>query len=112
MSEIVKVTDETFTKEVLQDQLPILVDFWAEWCGPCQSMNPLLEDLASDMKGMLKVTKMNIDDSPYTPTEYGVRGIPTLILFKDGKITARKIGGISKGQLYQWIESNLKTNTL
>lgn len=107
MDEIIKVTDETFDQEVLQDHLPILVDFWAEWCGPCQTINPILEALAVDMKGTLKVTKMNIDDCPNTPTEYGVRGIPTLILFKDGKMTSRKVGALSKGQLYQWVESNL-----
>ncbi|MFQ5799441.1 MAG: thioredoxin, partial [Bacteroidota bacterium] len=83
----------------------VLVDFWAEWCAPCKQIAPLLEDLADDMNGKLTVAKLNIDDNPDTPYKYGVRGIPTLILFKDGQVAATKVGPLPKGKLYEWVES-------
>ena len=107
MNKVLHVTDETFTSDVLEASGITVVDFWAEWCGPCKSMNPLLEQLANDKQGQLKVMKMNIDQSLETPAKYGIRGIPTLMAFKDGELTATKIGSLSRGQLYTWIEGVL-----
>jgi thioredoxin 1 len=106
MSEnIVDVTDGSFETEVLQSQLPVLVDFWAEWCAPCRQLAPSLKDLADDFQGRLRVAKVNIDDNPATPGRYGIRGIPTLILFKNGQIEATKVGGMPKSKIYEWVES-------
>jgi len=101
------VNDDTFEEEVLKASQPVLVDFWAEWCGPCLQIAPFLEELSKDMDGKIKVAKVNIDKSPNTPTKYGVRGIPTLMLFKDGQVAATKVGSLPKSKLYEWVESAL-----
>lgn len=101
------VTDSNFATEVLGAEGPVLVDFWAEWCGPCKMIAPFLEDLAADKAGKLTVAKVNIDENPQSPTKYGVRGIPTMILFKGGKVAATKIGALPKTKLYEWVESVL-----
>ena len=101
----VKVTDESFEKDVLQAAGPVLVDFWAEWCGPCKMIAPALEEIASNLDGKLKIAKINIDHNPATPKKYGIRGIPTLMVFKDGQVAATKIGALPKQQLADWIHS-------
>jgi thioredoxin 1 len=103
----IAVTDSNFDAEVLRASGPVLVDFWAEWCGPCKMIAPFLEDLATDMAGRLTVAKVNIDENPQTPMKYGVRGIPTVILFKAGQVAATKIGALPKSKLYEWVESVL-----
>ncbi|MGD8911416.1 MAG: thioredoxin TrxA [Candidatus Thiodiazotropha sp.] len=108
MSEqIVHVTDDSFESEVLQSTQPVLIDYWAEWCGPCKMIAPVLDDIASEYGGKLKVVKLNIDENPNTPPRYGIRGIPTLMLFKDGEVEATKVGAVSKSQLVAFIDSNL-----
>jgi thioredoxin 1 len=108
MSEhILHVTDTTFKTEVLESATPVLVDYWAEWCGPCKMIAPILDEVAKEYGGRLKVAKLNIDENPKTPGEYGIRGIPTLILFKGGNVEATKIGALSKSQLTTFIDSNL-----
>ncbi|EDN67984.1 thioredoxin [Beggiatoa sp. PS] len=108
MSEhITYVTDDTFDEEVLKSAIPVLVDYWAEWCGPCKMIAPILEGIAPDYVGRLKIAKLNIDENPNTPPKYGIRGIPTLILFKDGEVLNTKIGALSKSQLTAFIDSNL-----
>jgi thioredoxin 1 len=106
-SEIVHVTDDSFEQDVIQSEIPVLVDYWAEWCGPCKMIAPILEDVVSEYKGRLKVAKLNIDENPNTPPKFGIRGIPTLILFKDGDVEATKVGAMSKSQLTAFIDSNL-----
>jgi len=101
------VTDSSFENEVLRAEGPVLVDFWAEWCGPCKMIAPFLEDLAADKAGQLTVAKLNIDENPQSPTKYRVQSIPTMILFKDGKAVATKIGALPKSKLYEWVESVL-----
>lgn len=101
------VTDASFKSDVLESPLPVLVDYWAEWCGPCKMIAPILDDVARDYKGRLKVVKLNIDENPKTPGEYGIRGIPTLILFKGGNVEATKVGALSRSQLTAFIDSNL-----
>jgi thioredoxin 1 len=108
MSEhILHVTDTNFKSEVLDSGTPVLVDYWAEWCGPCKMIAPILEEVAKEYSGKLKIAKLNIDENPKTPGEYGIRGIPTLILFKGGNVEATKIGALSKSQLTAFIDSNL-----
>jgi len=108
MSELIfNVSDASFEQEVLQAQGPVLVDYWAEWCGPCKMIAPILDEIAQGYQGKLKVCKLNIDDNPETPSKYGVRGIPTLMLFKDGNIEATKVGALSKSQLAAFLDSNI-----
>ena len=108
MSALTKpVTDDSFATDVLAAPGPVLVDFWAEWCGPCKMIGPALEELAGEFAGKLTVAKVNIDDNPTSPNTYGVRGIPTLILFKDGTVEAQKVGALSKSQLTAFLDSNL-----
>jgi thioredoxin 1 len=102
-----KVTDASFDAQVLRSQSPVLVDFWAEWCGPCKMIAPHLDELARDLGGRVTVAKLNIDENPQTPMKYGVRGIPTLILFKNGQVAATKIGALPKSKLFEWVESAL-----
>ena len=104
---IFHVTDATFDSEVLQSATPVLVDYWAEWCGPCKMIAPILEDVAKDYTGRLKVAKLNIDDNQDTPPKFGIRGIPTLMLFKDGQLAATKVGVVSKAQLTAFLEPHL-----
>lgn len=108
MSEkIIHITDATFELEVLQSQTPVLVDYWAEWCGPCKMIAPALDQIASEYAGRLKVAKLNIDENQSTPPKYGIRGIPTLMLFKNGNLEATKVGALSKSQLAAFIDSNI-----
>ena len=101
------VNEESFEADVLKSSSPVLVDFWAEWCGPCKQIAPALEDLAQEMGDKVTVAKLNIDENPTIPQKYGVRGIPTLILFKDGQPAATKVGALPKSKLYEWVESVL-----
>jgi len=104
---IQEVTDQSFDQDVLQSDKPVLVDYWAEWCGPCKAIAPVLEEIARDYSDRLRVAKLNIDDNPDTPPRYGIRGIPTLMLFKDGNVEATKVGAVSKSQLTAFIDSNV-----
>ena len=101
------VSDDSFESDVLKADRPVVVDFWAEWCGPCKQIAPALEDIAAEMGDRVAITKVNIDDNPATPAKYGVRGIPTLMLFKDGEVASTKIGAIPKGKLVEWVESEV-----
>src|SRR5271167_3431952 len=103
----VAVTDESFSSDVLKAEGPVLVDFWAEWCGPCMIIGPALEELAGEFAGKLTVAKVNIDDNPVTPNNYSVRGIPTLILFKNGQPAATQVGSLPKSRLKDWISANI-----
>ena len=104
---IVHVTDDTFEKQVLQSDRPVLVDYWAEWCGPCKMIEPMLIELAEEYSDKVTVAKLNIDDNPSIPPRYGIRGIPTLMLFKDGNVEATKVGAVSKSQLTAFLDSNI-----
>jgi thioredoxin 1 len=106
-NDIVYLTDDSFEHEVLQSDIPVLVDYWAEWCGPCKMIAPLLDDIIGDYAGKLKIAKLNIDENSATPPKYGIRGIPTLMIFKDGDVEATKVGALSKSQLTAFIDSNL-----
>jgi thioredoxin len=106
-SSLIQVNDKNFASEVLSSTIPVLVDFWATWCGPCRSISPIVEELAKEFTGKVKVTKLNVDESPATPSQYGVRGIPTLILFKGGKILDQIVGAVPKARLKSMIEKAL-----
>ena len=101
------VSDETFDADVLKAEVPVLVDFWAEWCGPCKQIGPSLEEIAQEMGGKITVAKINIDENPETPTKLGVRGIPTLMIFKDGEVAATKVGALPKSKLVEWINETI-----
>ncbi len=100
------VNDDNFENEVLKSDEPVLVDFWAEWCGPCKVLGPVVDEIAAEMKDKFKVVKINIDEAPEAPTKYGVRGIPTLMIFKGGEVVDTKVGGMPKSQLTEWLEGN------
>jgi thioredoxin 1 len=104
---LLHVTDQNFAAEVLQSSLPVLVDFWATWCGPCRTISPVVEELAKEFTGRIKVTKINVDENPGTPSQYGVRGIPTLIVFKGGKVLDQIVGAVPKARLLAMIEKAL-----
>ncbi len=103
----VSISDASFDEDVLNSEKPVLVDFWAEWCGPCKAIAPALDAIASEMGDQVTVAKLNIDDNPKTPQTYGVRGIPTLMIFKDGQVHAQKIGAVPQAALKQWVEGSL-----
>jgi len=104
---IIYVSDAEFENKVLQSDVPVLVDFWAEWCGPCKMIAPILDEIAGEYSGKIKIAKLNIDDNPATPPRYGIRGIPTLMLFKNGNVEATKVGAVSKSQLSAFLDSNV-----
>ena len=101
------VTDASFDEDVLKAEGPVLVDFWAEWCGPCKQIAPTLEDIAKDYDGRVRVVKVDIDSNPQTPSKYGVRGIPTIMMFKGGEVAAMKVGALPKSKLYEWVDGSL-----
>ena len=108
MSEqISAVSDDSFEQDVLQSDVPVLVDYWAEWCGPCKMIAPVLEEIAGEYAGRMKIAKLNVDENPGTPPKFGIRGIPTLMLFKDGEVAATKVGALSKSQLTDFIDASL-----
>ena len=102
-----QVSDQSFEQDVLKAEGPVLVDFWAEWCGPCKQIAPSLEELAKEMGDKLTVVKVNIDENPQTPTQYGVRGIPTLMIFKNGEVAAMKVGALPKSKLVEWAQASI-----
>jgi thioredoxin 1 len=104
---VTQTSDTAFEKDVLKATKPVLVDFWAEWCGPCKMIAPYLEDLAAEMGEQVEVIKVNIDENPLTPTRYGVRGIPTLMLFKNGEVAATKVGALPKSKLVEWVQQSI-----
>ncbi len=102
-----EVTDASFDADVLNADGPVVVDFWAEWCGPCKQISPALEEIAQEMEGKVTIAKINIDDNPGVPSKYGIRGIPTLMMFKNGEVAATKVGAAPKSQLVEWVEGEL-----
>lgn len=105
--QIVHITDDSFDDEVTKSDKPVLVDYWADWCGPCKMIAPILDELSEEYSGRIKIAKLNIDENPATPPKYGIRGIPTLMLFKNGNVEATKVGAVSKSQLTAFIDSNI-----
>ena len=103
---ITPITDDTFEQEVLKSDTPVLVDYWAEWCGPCKAISPVLEDLAPEYAGKVRIVKMNVDENPNTPPKYGIRSIPTLMLFKNGAVEETKLGALSKAQLADFLDAH------
>ena len=104
---IIHVSDDSFEQEVLHSEMPVLIDYWAEWCGPCKMIAPVLEEVASEYADKVRVAKLNIDENPATPPKYGIRGIPTLMLFKNGEVEATKVGAVSKAQLTAFLDENI-----
>ncbi len=104
---ILAVDDNNFESEVINSDTPVLVDFWAEWCGPCKSLMPIVEELSNELGDKVKVVKINIEDAPEAPTKYGLRGVPTLMIFKDGKVVDTRVGGLPKAQLSDWVNQNI-----
>ena len=102
----VKVSDDSFNTDVIESELPVLVDFWAEWCGPCKQIGPALEELSDEMEGRLKIAKVNIDDAPETPAKFHVRGVPTLMIFKEGRVVATKVGSMTKTKMAEWLDEH------
>lgn len=107
MSDLLQITDASFEEEILKSELPVLVDFWAPWCGPCRMITPIVEELASEYEGKIKVVKMNVDENQATPTKYGIRGIPTVILFKGGEVAEQIVGAVPKAKIASMVENNL-----
>ena len=107
MSNLLKISDDSFDNEVIASNEPVLIDYWAEWCGPCKMIAPVLEEIAPEYHGRLKIAKLNIDENAGTPSRYGVRGIPTLMIFKNGEVAATKVGALSKSQLITFIDENI-----
>ena len=107
---IVHTSDATFEADVLQASEPVLLDFWAEWCGPCKMIAPILDEVAGEYQGRVKIAKLNVDENPQTPPRFGIRGIPTLILFKNGSVAAQKVGALSRSQLTAFLEQNLSAS--
>jgi len=104
---IIHVSDDSFEQEVLQSEMPVLIDYWAEWCGRCKMIAPVLDEVASEYADKVRVAKLNIDENPATPPKYGIRGIPTLMLFKNGEVEATKVGAVSKAQLTAFLDENI-----
>ncbi len=102
-----ETTDKTFASEVLNSSIPVLVDFWAPWCGPCRQLSPIIDEIAKELAGKIEVYKCNVDDNPETPSKFGVRGIPSLMIFKDGKLVDSKVGALPRASLVEWITKNL-----
>lgn len=104
MSDLMSVTDQSFQNDVLEAKVPVLVDFWAPWCGPCRMMGPILEEVSEELKGKVIIAKMNIDENPQTPAKYGISSIPTLLLYANGQLSATKVGGMSRTALLEWLK--------
>jgi thioredoxin 1 len=107
MSNVINITDQNFEDEVIKSDIPVLIDFWAEWCGPCKILGPVIDDVANDFDGRVKFTKLNIDENPDNTQKFGIRGIPTILIFKDGSKTATSVGVLSKSELISFLNENM-----